>query len=87
MYLNAEDVLPPSLLRQVQKYVSGRELYIPRESGERVGWGQRNGTRRKLQLRNQEIRRRYQEGEPIHALMEAYHLSYDSIRKIVRAKE
>ena len=85
MYLNAEDVLPPSLLRGTD--VSGRELYLPRESGERVGWGQRNGTRRKLQLLNQEIRRRYQEGEPIHALMEAYHLSYDSIRKIVRAKE
>ncbi|NMB11999.1 MAG: hypothetical protein GX977_06910 [Firmicutes bacterium] len=87
MYLNAEDVLPPRLLRQVQEYVQGRELYIPKGSKNRAGWGQRNGTKRKLELRNQEIRHRYAQGERIHSLMEAYYLSYDSIRKIVRTVE
>ncbi|MDD2630226.1 MAG: CD3324 family protein [Limnochordia bacterium] len=87
MYLNAEDVLPPRLLRQVQEYVQGRELYVPKKMEDRAGWGQRNGTRRKLELRNQEIRRRYAAGEAIHSLMEAYYLSYDSIRKIVRRVE
>jgi len=83
MYLNAEDVLPPHLLRQVQQYVQGQELYIPKGTEDRMGWGQRNGTRAKLELRNQEIRRRFASGESIFSLMEAYHLSYDSIRKIV----
>jgi len=87
VYLNAEDVLPPHLLRQVQEYVQGRELYIPKGSEERAGWGERNGTRRQLELRNQEIRLRYARGEHIHSLMEAYCLSYDSIRKIVRQAE
>lgn len=87
MYLNAEDVLPPCLLRQVQEYVQGREVYIPKGSEDRAGWGQRNGTRQKLELRNQEIRRRYAAGERIHSLMDAYYLSYDSIRKIVRQVE
>ncbi len=87
MYLNAEDVLPPCLLRQVQEYVQGQELYIPKGSEDRAGWGQRNGTKRKLALRNQEIRHRYAAGERIHSLMEAYYLSYDSIRKIVRRVE
>ncbi len=84
MYLNAEDILPPQLLRQVQSYVQGQELYIPKSSTARIGWGQRNGTKHKLELRNQEIRRRYSAGESIHDLMEAYHLSYDSVRKIAR---
>lgn len=87
VYLNAADVLPPRLLRQVQEYVQGRELYIPKGSAERAGWGQRNGTKRRLELRNQEIRRRYAAGERIHSLMDAYYLSYDSIRKIVRKAE
>ena len=85
MYLNAEDVLPPRLLRQVQEYVQGRELYIPKGPGNRAGWGQRNGTKEQLELRNQEIRRRYARGERIHSLMDSYYLGYDSIRKIVRA--
>jgi len=87
VYLNAEDVLPPHLLRQVQEYVQGRELYIPKGSEERAGWGERNGTKRKLELRNQEIRHRYARGERIHRLMDEYYLSYDSIRKIVRKTE
>ncbi len=87
MYLNAEDVLPPCLLRQVQEHVQGREIYIPKGSEDRAGWGQRNGTKEKLELRNQEIRRRYAAGERIHSLMDAYYLSYDSIRKIVRQTE
>jgi len=87
VYLNAEDVLPPRLLRQVQEYVQGQELYIPKGSEERAGWGQRNGTKRRLELRNQEIRHRYAAGEHIHSLMDAYYLGYDSIRKIVRKVE
>ncbi|NLK08951.1 MAG: hypothetical protein GX316_09700 [Firmicutes bacterium] len=84
MYLNAEDILPPRLLREVQEYVQGREVYIPKGADQRAGWGQQNGAKQRIRLRNQEIRRRYAAGEHVHSLMEAYYLGYDSIRKIVR---
>lgn len=60
MYLNAEKVLPKQLVREIQRYVDGVEVYIPKKSKTRFGWG-----------------------ESIPSLMDKYHLSYDSIRKIV----
>ena len=83
MYVNAEKVLPKHLLRQVQQYVQGVELYIPKQPETRMGWGERNGSRRQIMERNKEIAERFLKGESIHSLMETYHLGYDSIRKIV----
>jgi Mor family transcriptional regulator len=76
MYVDAEKVLPKHLLPQVQQYVQGVELYIPKKPETRMGWGERNGSRR-------QIAERFLKGESIHSLMETYHLGYDSIRKIV----
>ncbi|MGE5529487.1 MAG: CD3324 family protein [Patescibacteria group bacterium] len=87
MYRNAERILPRALLQEIQKYVQGQEIYIPRCSETRLGWGELNGTRAFLAERNWSILRNYQEGASIEQLMGEYHLSYDSIRKIVqRAK-
>ncbi|NMB02722.1 MAG: hypothetical protein GX971_14585 [Firmicutes bacterium] len=83
MYLKAEEVLPEDLLNELQKYVQGVELYIPKRPEEKLRWGERNGTRQQMRKRNLEIARRYQQGESIHSLMERYHLGYDSIRKII----
>ncbi|MFY9145982.1 MAG: helix-turn-helix domain-containing protein [Bacillota bacterium] len=84
MYKNAMDILPKSLLEQVQKYVQGQEIYIPKRSQTRLRWGEANGTRKQLDMRNRAIVSRYMRGESIESLMEEFHLSYDSIRKIVR---
>ncbi len=83
MYQNAEKVLPPALLRQVQQYVEGTEIYIPKGPGKRLGWGESNGTKKHIASRNRDIVEQYHQGQSIHWLMEQYHLSYDSIRKIV----
>jgi len=85
MYVNAEEVLPESLLEAIQEYVQGVELYIPKRPGERLGWGEVNGTRKQIYQRNREIVKRAAKGESIPSLMEEYHLSYDSIRKIISA--
>lgn len=86
-YQNAEEILPARLVAEIQKYVQGTQLYIPKQSGERVGWGERNGQKHQIMLRNREIRRRYQEGYSIDELMSAYHLGYESIRKIIYRRE
>ncbi len=84
MYVNAGDVLPRSLLREVQKYVQGKQVYIPKEEENHLGWGEANGTKLQLKERNQEIFTRYIKGVGIESLIEEFHMSYDSIRKIIR---
>ena len=44
-YANADELLPPELLREVQKYIQGCLLYVPRSGPERLGWGSRSGAR------------------------------------------
>jgi len=84
MYINARDILPRDLLKQIQKYVQGLEIYIPKVSDNCLGWGEKNGTRHRLQKRNQEIASRYEKGASVQCLMDEYHLSYDTIRRIIR---
>ena len=81
-YANAEDLLPPELVAELQKYVSGGLLYIPHPPSTRV-WGQKNGARARLAARNAEIRRLKAEGFTLEALADRYCLSTDAIRKVL----
>ncbi len=85
-YINGKDVLPKQLLEQLQHYVQGKLLYVPRKENSRAGWGTLNGTRAMIRNRNREICRMYDEGATIQEIMERYHLSEDSIRKILNKK-
>ena len=82
-YLRGDESLPPELLREVQKYVQGAVLYIPRHSHERLGWGRRNGAREALDRRDEAIRAARAKGSPIDRLAEEYGLSIDAIRKVL----
>ena len=81
-YENANNVLPPDLLSEIQKYAAGRLLYIPQKE-EPMAWGSLSGTRQKLRKRNQRIYDEYRNGKGVGELSEQYFLSVDSIRKIV----
>ena len=52
-YVNAEGVLPKKLVEEIQKYVDGQLIYIPRKSENSLLWGEKNGTKEKLAERNQ----------------------------------
>lgn len=80
-------MLPARLLEQLQEYIAGELIYIPKKEETRKGWGEANGTRQAIRRRNEEIRRRYAAGETVQALAVRYHLSEDSIRKIIFCKE
>lgn len=82
-YKNGKDVLPDRLLKELQKYIEGELLYIPKAEAQRAAWGSSNGTRMVIQLRNEEICSLYGRGTPVVQLMDQYHLSEDSIRKIL----
>lgn len=81
-YKNAAEILPPELLAVLQQYVSGEQLYVPRPD-ERVRWGERSGTRAVLAQRNAAICARRLQGATMEELMAEFHLSHDSIRKIL----
>ena len=85
-YENARDLLPEELLRQVQKYISGKVVYIPAREKKRE-WGTASGYREWLRQRNGEISSRFHAGESIETLADSYHLSGESIKRIVYSRK
>ena len=83
---NARDILPDRLLRELQEYVSGETLYIPKAE-EKKSWGEMSGARSYYKRRNAEIRKKYAEGTAMDGLCEEYHLSHDTVRKIIYAEK
>lgn len=81
-YKNAQDILPDRLLKELQQYVSGETLYIP-GSHEKKSWGESSGAREYYKKRNEEIRQKYSGGATLEDLADQYHLSVESIRKIL----
>ena len=82
-YKNGRDILPERLLKELQKYVQGELIYIPRTEKERAPWGEINGTRAMMDERNRSICCLYKQGVGVRSLMEEFNLSEDSIRKII----
>lgn len=86
-YTSAEAVLPEKLLKEIQKYVQGRMIYIPNSKGSRKKWGEQSGNRNYLNFRNGQIRQKFNEGSTIDQLSKLFSLSHDSIKKIVYSKK
>ncbi|MPN20922.1 hypothetical protein SDC9_168301 [bioreactor metagenome] len=82
-YSNAQNILPDEIIKIIQEYVNGEYLYIPRKDGEQKTWGEKNGTRDKLNMRNAEIYDKYKNGTTVLDLSEEYYLSDKSIRRII----
>ncbi len=82
-YIKADELLPPRLIKEIQKYIQGTQIYIPQAAKKRLGWGEKNGTRAKLDDRNSRIRALKKSGRTIEELAEMHNLSEDSIRKIL----
>ena len=81
-YINAAEILPEQLLKEVQIYIDGRVLYIPKVSAKKE-WGATSGARTFYQERNKEIQKLFKEGYSIDVLTEQYGLAYSTIKKII----
>lgn len=81
-YENAKDIIPASLLEEVQKYAEGKVIYIPKCTKTR-GWGEASGYREKLNKRNSLICNRYSAGRSILEIAEEFYLSPETVKKIV----
>ncbi|MGZ7444108.1 CD3324 family protein [Paenibacillus sp. TH7-28] len=82
-YTNATKVLPEKLIVEIQKYVQGETLYIPKQTTEYKHWGSLSGGRRMLDRRNAAIRAAFRNGCRIERLADEYYLSTETIKKIV----
>ena len=82
-YINAKEILPKELLEQLQKYVEGNYLYIPRKEELKKAWGTGTQTKRELSRRNEQIYLKYIEGVSNTTLAETYFLSVKSIQRII----
>ena len=82
-YKKATQILPQDLLEQVQEYVDGESIYIPRVSDNKKSWGETTSTRQELQSRNEHIYMDYLAGKNMESLAEKYFLSLKSIQRII----
>lgn len=85
-YKNAGDILPEELLTEIQRYVDGVCLYIPRKEQSKRSWGALTATKSELEARNQRIFKDYESGVPTRELAEKYYLSVKSIQRIIHKK-
>lgn len=81
-YINAAEILPEKLLREIQMYIDGDVLYIPKISAKKE-WGSVSGSREFYQKRNQEIQFLFNNGYSIEALSKRYRLAYSTLKKII----
>jgi len=86
-YVNAEDVLPKHLVEEIQEYVDGQLIYIPRKNENVMSWGEKNGTKVKLAERNKAIMDCYYAGQTIVELCKSFYLSEKRIQNIIRESE
>ena len=81
-YKNAAEILPPGLLREVQCYIEGEILYIPR-SDSKQEWGAVSGSKRFYLERNYQIRELFHNGKSVEELARKFGVSSSAIKKIV----
>jgi len=81
-YKKGSEVLPARLLKEIQEYVEGSLLYIPKKTS-KASWGSKSGARQLIDRRNSTINTLFERGVSIADLAEQYHLGEDTVRKIV----
>ena len=81
-YINAAEILPEKLLKEIQTYIDGDVLYIPKTSAKKE-WGSVSGSREFYQKRNKEIRFLFKNGYSIDALSKRYGLAHSTLKKII----
>ena len=61
-YAKAKEILPDELIQEIQKYIQGQYLYIPKDEDEKKSWGENSGAKMDTAIRNKEIRQKFMAG-------------------------
>lgn len=84
--ISIETILPKELLFEIQKYVQGKSVYIPKSKSNHKKWGDNTQSKNITSVRNDVIRTAFNNGSTIDELSKQYLLSHASIKKIVYDK-
>ena len=84
--VKAQAVFPRSLLAEIQKYVQGEMVYIPKLPANYEKWGANTDTKSTVALRNENIMQAFKAGTTISELAKVFYLSEETIKKIVYRK-
>ncbi|MFD2368699.1 CD3324 family protein [Brevibacillus sp. GCM10020057] len=82
-YVNATAILPEKLIEEIQKYVQGETIYIPKPQSTYQKWGTRSGSRKLIDERNRAIKAAFARGRKIEQLAMEHCLAVETIKKIV----
>ncbi|WP_088042715.1 CD3324 family protein [Bacillus sp. EAC] len=82
-YVKATAILPEKLIVEIQKYIQGETIYIPKLEKTHQKWGSRSGTRKLIDDRNKSIKTSFKNGITIDQLANDYYLSVETIKKII----
>ncbi|MBE6072288.1 MAG: hypothetical protein E7208_10050 [Clostridium butyricum] len=82
-YKKALDILPQELIEELQKYIDGEYIYIPRKDCNKKSWGDTTGSKKQTYERNFMIYQNYKRGMSIKDLSEMYYLSPKWIQRII----
>lgn len=82
-YLNGKVLLPNNLLAEIQEYIDGEYLYIPRKECNKRAWGSNSQSKQYTFSRNQEIFKKYLSGISAVQLADKYYLSIKTIYGII----
>ena len=86
-YLNAKEVLPPELFREIQKYAGGNLLFVPLSEEKEKHWGEVSGQKLYYKKRNRMIQNKFLYGVSVSELAKEYTLSKETVKKIVYEKQ
>ena len=85
-YKKATSVLPLELVREIQKYVQGETIYIPKPEKTYKEWGTLSGGRNRIDERNMSLKQAYRNGIPMDQLANEHFLSVETVKKIIYSK-
>ena len=86
-YHKSTNLLPKELIEQIQKYVDGKVIYIPKKQINKKHWGENTDTKQVLASRNCQICLDRQNGITIKQLSDKYFLTEKSIQRILRQEK
>ncbi|MCK1997607.1 hypothetical protein SAMN04487786_3816 [Paenisporosarcina quisquiliarum] len=85
-YIKATSVLPEELVKEIQKYIQGETIYIPKPGKTYKQWGTVSGERKRIDERNNSLKKAYRNGVSMGQLANEYYLSVETVKKIVYTK-
>jgi len=86
-YTKILEILPDEIVKQIQEYIDGEIIYIPKRDECRKAWGDNTSTKSELEIRNAQIYEGYKAGMSIKQLAEEYFLVEKSIRRIINKQK